>query len=63
MTKRDFRHKIVIARKEAKETKYWLRLINGKYIKPELIAKDIEETQEIINIFSSIINKTRISKS
>ncbi len=26
-SKRDFRHKIAICRKEAKETKYWLRMI------------------------------------
>ncbi len=26
-SKRDFRHKIAISRKEARETKYWLRLI------------------------------------
>jgi len=58
-TKRDFINKTVIARKEAKETKYWLRLISGKYIKSGLISGDIQESQEIINILSSIINKTR----
>jgi len=59
VTKRDFINKIAIARKEAKETKYWLRLIAGKYIKKELIEKDIQEVQEIINILSAIINKTK----
>ena len=59
VTKRDFINKITIARKEAKETKYWLRLIAGKYIKPELLKEDIQEVQEIINILSAIINKTR----
>ena len=59
VTKRDFSNKSVIARKEAKETKYWLRLIVGKYIKPELLEEDIQEVQEIINILSSIISKTR----
>ena len=29
MTKKDFINKIVISRKEAKETRYWLRLISG----------------------------------
>jgi four helix bundle protein len=59
VTKRDFANKIVIARKEAKETKYWLRLIAGKYIKTELLEEDIKEVQEIINILSAIINKTK----
>jgi len=30
-----------------------------KYIKTELIEKDIQENQEIINILSAIINKTK----
>jgi len=59
VTKRDFVNKIVIARKEAKETKYWLRLIAGKYIKTELLEEDIKEVQEIISILSAIINKTK----
>lgn len=59
LTKRDFINKVVIARKEAKETKYWLRLISGKYIKSESISGDIQETQEIINILSAIIKKTQ----
>lgn len=59
ITKRDFINKITIARKEAKETKYWLKLIAGKYIKTELLEKDIQEVQEIINILSAIINKTK----
>ena len=59
VTKRDFVNKIAIARKEAKETRYWLKLIAGKYIKPEHLGKDIQEAQEIINILSAIINKTK----
>lgn len=59
VTKRDFVNKLTIARKEAKETKYWLRLIAGKYIKTELLEEDIQEAQEIINILSAIIDKTR----
>ncbi len=59
ITKPDFTNKMVIARKEAKESRYWLRLISGKYIKKGIISGDIKEAEEIINIFSSIINKTR----
>jgi len=59
ITKKDFVNKMVIARKEAKETGYWLRLISGRYIKEEEIASDIEECQELIHILSSIINKSR----
>ena len=59
ITKRDFVHKLVIARKEAKETKYWLAVISGSFVKAEAIAPDIKEASELINILSSIINKTR----
>lgn len=59
ITKRDFVNKMAIARKETKETRYWLRLISGKYIEAELISGDIKESQEIINVLSAIINKTR----
>lgn len=58
LTKRDFVNKIVIARKEAKEAKYWLRLLNEKYMKTKALRNDIDEVQELINIFSAIINKT-----
>ena len=59
ITKKDFVNKMVIARKEAKETRYWLRLISGKYIKQGNVTLDVKESQEIIKILSSIINKSR----
>ncbi len=59
ISKKDFVNKMVIARKEAKETRYWLRLIANRYIKEEEIRVDLNESQEIINILSSIINKSR----
>ena len=59
VTKKDFANKMVIARKEAKETRYWLRLISGRYLKEDVIVADINECQELIKILSSIINKSR----
>jgi four helix bundle protein len=58
-TRPDFRNKMVIARKEAREVNYWLRLIAGKYVKAELLADDINESLELIKIFSSIIAKVK----
>ena len=58
-TKPDFRNKIVIARKEAREANYWLRLVAGKYIDEALLARDIQESKEMIKIFSSIIAKVK----
>ena len=59
LTKKDFLNKIVIARKEAKETRYWLRLISGRYIKDEELKPDIDEVQEIIYILTAIITKLK----
>ncbi len=59
LTKRDFINKLNIARKEAKETKFWLKLISGKYIKKEELKNDIQEVQELINILSTIIYNTK----
>lgn len=59
ITRKDFVNKMAIARKEAKETRYWLRLILGKYLKEEEIASDIKECHELISILSCIINKSK----
>ncbi len=59
LTKKDFINKVCIARKEAKETRYWLRIISGKYIEEKEISYDIKECFELISILSAIINKSR----
>ncbi len=57
-SKKDFKHKMGVGKKEAKETKYWLRML-GKAA-PELKdeARELwKEAQELTLIFSSIILK------
>jgi four helix bundle protein len=62
ISKRDFLNKAVIARKEAKETKYWLRIIASQEFNIDNLKNDLDEIQEIINILSVMINKTRNKK-
>jgi len=55
VSKKDFRHKIALCKKEAKETKHWLRMI----AKADPGEKDVcrtlwHEAQELALIFSSI---------
>jgi len=57
LIKKDFVNKVGISRKEAKETRYFLRTISGTYLDLSEIAADIRESEEIINILSSIINR------
>ena len=55
LTKKDFVNKTGISRKEAKETRFWLKTIDGTFIKEGDLAFDIRESEEIINILSSIL--------
>ena len=61
LSKKDFRHRIKICRKEAKESRLWLRLCEIGNIK-ELIREQkglIQEAQELTKIFSSIVEKSK----
>jgi four helix bundle protein len=60
LSKKDFVHKMKIARKECKETSYWLELLKeaNQDFKEE-INNFIKESQELRNIFTSIINKSK----
>jgi four helix bundle protein len=62
LTKKDFVNKVGISRKEAKETRYWLRVISGTYIDGKDLLADIKESEEIINILSSILRKSGAQK-
>lgn len=54
-SKNDFINKMSIASKEARETKYWLRLLDKSEItKIELIAY-LEEIEHILNIITKIV--------
>lgn len=58
LTKKDFINKVGISRKEAKETRYWLKVISGTYLDEKTVIADIRESEEIINILSSILRKS-----
>ena len=61
LSKKDFRLRIKICRKEAKESRYWLRLLDT-YDQPEQEKdrKDLEEeTSELMNSFGAILQKTK----
>lgn len=60
-TKRDFIMKMSIASKEARETKYWLRLLD----KSQLIKHDYQaylaDIEHIINILTKIVKTSQLS--
>ena len=58
-TRSDFVHSMNIAKKEARETLYWLRLI--KEINPEVekrLALLLVENEELIKILTTIVKKS-----
>ena len=61
-SKKDFIHKMSISLKEARETKYWLRLLNESELVELTPDSQIQDINEIINILTSII-KTSQNKS
>ena len=57
---KDFLHKISIAYKEARETKYWLRLLlETEMINKEIGNKLLFEIEEILRIIGSIQKNTK----
>lgn len=55
-SKKDFRHKIALVKKEAKETKHWVRMLaKANPEKKEDLKILWKEAQELTLIFSSIL--------
>lgn len=61
---KDFIHKLGICKKEARETKHWLRMIVRAVPNLKEEAKTLwQEAKELNLIFNSIINKIRQKKN
>jgi len=61
LSKKDFIYRVKIAKKEAKETRYWLYLIEineNEGLKEEQLRL-INESQELMNIFGAIVIKSQ----
>jgi len=59
-TKKDFKNRIRISKKEAKETIYWLELIiDANPQLNERITPLLEEAKELMKILGSIYEKTK----
>lgn len=56
----DFRNKIRIALREARETNYWLRIIKELEVSDnDKLSVLLQESLEIKNILGAILNKTK----
>lgn len=58
-SKKDFIAKLCISAKEARETRYWLKLINETNISKIDVKPRLKEIEEIINILTKIIKTSQ----
>lgn len=60
LSKKDFLMRVKICRKEAKESRLFLRLVDAGLTKATLVARDklAAEAPELTLIFSSIVSKS-----
>jgi len=57
VSRADKRKSFIVARKEVRETRYWLRLIDRLWGLKIPVREDIGEATQLLYIFSSIIDK------
>ena len=61
-TKKDFKHKLSISYREARETHFWLRLLrDSNYISKSLANSLLKDCDELLKILGSIIKTTKKS--
>jgi four helix bundle protein len=60
---RDFIHKTSISRKEARESRYWLRVVRAAILDVEEFADLERESDELVRIFSAMIANAGKSQS
>lgn len=58
-SRRDFISKMSIASKEARETQYWLRLLDKSNLTDINVSKWLCEIDEIVRILTSIVKTTQ----
>ena len=60
-SKRDFVHKMSIAHKEARETRYWLRIIRAALFDDDKVQVLIQESDELVRVLYTIVKNARQS--
>lgn len=61
-SKKDFTAKMGIALKEARETRYWLRLLDKSQIVSHTYERHLKEIESIINILTAIVKTSQGNK-
>jgi len=61
-SKQDFIHKMSIAHKETRETRYWLRVIKAALLDDDEVQALTQESDELVRILYTIVENARQSK-
>lgn len=59
ISKREFTAKMGISLKEARESKYWLRLLDKSQMVNYNYNKELKEIEEIVNILTAIVKTSQ----
>jgi four helix bundle protein len=59
ISKREFTAKMGISLKEARETRYWLKLLDTSQLKEKNYNNELKEIEEIINILTAIVKTSQ----
>ena len=61
VSRKDFAFRVKICRKESKESRYWLRLVDTRDHGPTETQRQalVQEATELMKIFGAIVRKTR----
>lgn len=59
----DFTHKLGVARKEIRESLYWLRLIDGELLEDHQLAALIREARELSAILTTSVRTARLRET
>jgi four helix bundle protein len=63
-SRKDFINKLQIAYREARETRYWLRLLrDGEIIDKKLAESFLKDCEEILKILTAILNSSKGGKA
>jgi four helix bundle protein len=60
-SKQDFIHKVGIAHKEAREARYWLRIVRASLLDDDEVVLLLRESEELVRILNSIVHNARRS--
>lgn len=59
-SKKDFLHKMAISSKEARETLYWLHLLEESELIDIKLYDEIQKCKELVRILTSIVKTTKL---